>query len=116
MSAATMPDRAAGKTIRSDTCSFVAPMPKAPSRSAAGTADIASSATEAIVGRTRKPMMMPAASALNWLTPMPRPSRRISGVKKVSAKKPKTIVGTPASVSRTGFTILRTRDGAYSAR
>ena len=32
-SAATMPESAAGKTIRSETCSFEAPSPNAPSRS-----------------------------------------------------------------------------------
>ena len=71
MSAATMPERAAGKTIRSETCSLEAPSPNAPSRSEAGTADIASSATDAIVGRTSRPRMMPADRALNWLTSNP---------------------------------------------
>ena len=61
-----MPDSAAGNTTRVDTWSLVAPRPNAPSRSDCGTADIASSATDAIVGRTMKPMMMPADSALNW--------------------------------------------------
>ena len=60
-----MPDSAAGKTTRSDTCSLLAPSPNAPSRSDAGTADIASSATEAIVGSTSSPRMIPADSALN---------------------------------------------------
>ena len=75
-SAATMPDSAAGKTIRSDTWSFDAPRPNAPSRSDCGTADIASSATEAIVGSTSRPMMRPAARPLN--TPTPMPSRSFS--------------------------------------
>ena len=85
-SAATMPDSAAGKTTRSETCSLLAPSPKAPSRSDAGTADIASSATDAIVGSTSRPRMMPADSALNLLTSMPSTPRRTSGVKNVSAK------------------------------
>ena len=63
-SAATILDSAAGKTIRSDTCSLLAPRPNAPSRSEAGTADIASSETEAMVGSTSSPMMMPAARPL----------------------------------------------------
>ena len=37
-------------------------------------------------------------------------------MKNVRAKKPKTIVGTPASNSTIGFMILRTRGDAYSAR
>ena len=35
---------------------------------------------------------------------------------KVSAKKPKMIVGTPTSTSSTGLTSLRTRGDAYSDR
>ena len=85
-SAATMPESAAGKTTRSDGLQLGWRRgPNAPSRSDCGTADIASSATDAIVGSTRMPRMMPADSALNWSTPMPSP-RRTSGVKNVSAK------------------------------
>ena len=84
--AATMPDSAAGNTTRSETWSFEAPSPKAPSRSACGTADIASSASDAIVGTIMKPMMIPADSALKICTSRPRGRCRISGVKKVSAK------------------------------
>ena len=64
----------------------MAPRPNEPSRSDAGTADIASSATDAIVGMTMKPMTIPAESALNTLMSMWRMSVRIVGVKKVSAK------------------------------
>ena len=67
-----MPESAAGKTTRSETWSLLAPRPNAPSRSDAGTADIASSATEAIVGRTSRPRMIPADSALKVLTSMCR--------------------------------------------
>ena len=81
-----MPDSAAGKTIRSETWSLEAPSPKAPSRSEAGTADIASSATDAIVGSTSRPMMRPAPRPLKTPTLMPRRSFRISGEKNVSAK------------------------------
>ena len=80
ISAATMPERAAGKTIRRETWSLEAPSPNAPSRSEAGTADIASSATDAIVGRTSRPRMMPADRALNWLTSNPS-ARMTFGVK-----------------------------------
>ena len=38
------------------------------------------------------------------------------GVTKVKAKYPYTTVGIPASISRNGFAILRTRSGAYSER
>ena len=85
-----------------------------PRAATAGTALMASSATEAIVGSTRMPTMMPAASWLNCSTSSPKTPRRISGVTKVSAKKPKTMVGTPASTSSTGLTIRRTRGVAYS--
>ena len=85
-SAATMPDSAAGKTTRSETWNLLAPSPNAPSRSDWGTADIASSATEAMVGSTSRPRMMPADSALKVLTSMWRRPRSTSGVKNVSAK------------------------------
>ena len=82
-----MPDSAAGKTTRMVVWSFEAPRPNDPSRSDAGTADIESSEIDATVGTIRKPMMMPAASALKMPTlPSPKIARRISGVKKVSAK------------------------------
>ena len=70
-SAATMPDSAAGKTTRTTTCHFAAPSPKAPSRSDCGTADIASSLTDAIVGSTRMPRMMPPDRPLKTCTSMP---------------------------------------------
>ncbi len=81
-----MPERAAGKTTRSEVCSRVAPRPNEPSRSDWGTADIASSDTDAIVGMTMKPMMIEAASTLKTPTFTFRKSCRTFGVKKVSAK------------------------------
>jgi hypothetical protein len=111
---ATTPDSAAGKTTRTTTCHFAAPRPNAPSRSDCGTEDSASSETDAIVGTTRMPRMIAADRPLKIRSSKPRsPS---SGVKNVSAKNPKTIVGIPARISTTGLKILRTRGVAYSAR
>ena len=81
-----MPESAAGNTTRSVTWSFDAPRPKAPSRSACGTARMASSEIDATIGMIRKPMMIPAARALKIATSMLNRPRRISGVKNVSAK------------------------------
>ena len=85
-SAATTPESAAGKTTRIAVWTLLAPSPAEPSRSDCGTADIASSTSVAIVGTTRMPRMMPADSALNWLTPSPSALRSTSGVKNVRAK------------------------------
>ena len=63
-----------------------------------------------------KPMMIPAESALKVGTSIPSRPLRTTGVKNVSAKYPKTIVGTPASSSMNGFAIRRVRGLAYSAR
>ena len=84
--AATMPDSAAGNTTRTATCKREAPSPKAPSRRPAGTADIASSETEATVGRTMKPITIPADRALKTPTSKPSRSRSTTGVKNVRAK------------------------------
>ena len=58
--AATIPERAAGKTTRVEVWSFDAPMPNAPSRRLPGTADIASSEIEATVGTIMIPITSPA--------------------------------------------------------
>ena len=55
-----MPESAAGNTTRSEVCSRLAPRPNEPSRSDCGTADMASSDTEAIVGMTMKPITIEA--------------------------------------------------------
>ena len=114
--AATMPERAAGKTTRVEVWSFEEPSPNDPSRSEPGTADIASSETEAIVGTIMIPITRPAESALKTCTSRPRRSCRIVGVTKVSAKKPSTTVGTPTSTSSTGLITCRVRGLAYSER
>ena len=61
---AMIPDSAAGTTTRDATVIFDAPSPYAPSRSARGTADIASSETDAMIGTIMTPTTMPADSAL----------------------------------------------------
>ncbi len=57
-----------------------------------------------------------AARALKICTSTPRKLCRIVGVTKVSAKYPKTIVGTPTRTSSTGLIHLRARGVAYSER
>ena len=46
--------------------------------------------------------------------PTPKSGWRTSGDRKLMAKKPRTIVGMPAIVSRTGLTTFRTRFEEYS--
>ena len=59
-----MPEIAAGNTTLVATWRLVAPMPYAPSRRPCGTARIASSEIEAIVGTIMIPITRPAESAL----------------------------------------------------
>ena len=86
--AAAIPDSAAGKTTRSVVCIRLAPMANDPCRSAWGTAVIASSASEAMVGMTITPSTRPAASALVKPTSIDRMSWSRVGVTKLSAKNP----------------------------
>ena len=65
ITAAAIPDAAAGNTTLVVTLRRRAPIPYAASRSAPGTAYIASSATDATSGTVRMPTPMPAASRLN---------------------------------------------------
>ena len=66
-------------------------------------------------GVISRPTTIPAESRLN--VPIEgRIGLRSCGVMKFRAKKPRTIVGTPAIVSRIGFTMFRVRSVAYSAR
>ena len=55
---------------------------------------------------------MPPARAEK--SPTPNSGWRISGDRKLMAKKPRTMVGIPAIVSSTGLTMLRTRFEEYS--
>ena len=111
---AITPDSAAGNTTLRTTSHLVAPIAYAPSRRPRGTARIASSDREAMTGVTSSPTIRPAESALN--VPTPNSGLRITGVRKLIAKNPRTIVGMPAIVSRIGLTRLRVRIEAYSAR
>ena len=86
--AAAMPDRAAGNTTRSVVCIRLAPMANEPCRIACGTADMASSASDATVGMIMTPSTRPAASALVKPTSMFKMSCSRVGVTKVRAKKP----------------------------
>ena len=63
-------------------------------------------------GVTRIPTTMPPARA-DW-SGTPNKGLRISGERKLMAKKPRTMVGIPAMVSSTGLTTLRTRFEEYS--
>ena len=110
-----MPEIAAGNTTRSVVVTFFAPMPYDASRSAFGTARIASSLTDATSGVTRKPTPMPAAARLNASASAQRFCTMLGPIHAI-AKKPSTMLGMPASTSRIGFRIRRTRGFAYSAR
>ena len=76
---------------------------------------MASSETDATSGIDRMPTAMLAARMLNpdacglirWTT---------SGLMTAIAKKPRTMLGMPARISRIGLTKLRVRGEAYSAR
>src|SRR5690606_23485939 len=64
---ATMPDSAAGTTTLSATSKRVAPSAYAASRIERGTADIASSLIDEIIGMIMMPTTIPALSALKIL-------------------------------------------------
>ena len=113
--AATMPEIAAGKTMCTTVVILRAPMPYDASRNALGTARIASSLTEATRGVTRKPTAMPAAAMLNASASGER-ACTMFGPTHATAKKPRTMLGIPASTSRIGLSTRRTPGCAYSAR
>src|SRR6266540_4099767 len=87
---ATMPDRAAGTTTRVETCSLLLPSANAPARSASGTADMASSDSDATVGRIMMPITSPPDSALktSGLVSLKNQMSCSSGVTKVTTKVP----------------------------
>src|SRR5687767_12709580 len=68
--AATIPDRAAGNTTRNETRILVEPRPYAPSRRERGTALIASSDSDATVGKMKSPTTIAAEPQLK----IPHPS------------------------------------------
>ena len=86
--AAATPEMAAGSTTRSVVCIRLAPIASEPWRSAIGTAENESSASEAMVGTIITPRTRPAARALVKPTSMLSRSCRMLGVTKESAKNP----------------------------
>jgi hypothetical protein len=116
ISAATMPDTAAGNTIRSVVDIRRAPTPADASRRLLGTARMASSETEATSGIVRMPTPMPAAIMLPLLCSAPKMRPTTSGAIQLSANTPSTTDGMPASTSRIGLSTVRTRGWAYSDR
>ena len=115
ITAAAIPDEAAGNTTEVVTLRRRAPIPYAASRKASGTANIASSATDATSGTVRIPTPMPAASRLNVVA-LEKSFFTRSGLITNNAKNAITMLGTPASVSMMGFRIRRRRRSEYSAR
>ncbi len=77
---------------------------------------MASSESELIRGVMRMPTTIPAPRALNSCVSLTIPRSCSTGITESSAKNPSTIVGMPASSSRTGLTERRTRSCAYSDR
>ena len=70
---------------------------------------------EATRGMVRMPTPMPAASRLNCGASV-QISCTSSGEITVRAKKPRTMLGMPARISRIGLRTRRTRGLAYSER
>ncbi len=66
-------------------------------------------------GTVRMPTPMPAASRLNGAALLKNRTTK-SGLITVSAKKPSTTLGMPASTSTIGLRKRRVRGRAYSAR
>ena len=89
----------------------MAPSPNEPSRSAIGTAVIASSESDEMNGTIMIPITRPAASALSEATerPIAVPRSRTTGATTSAAKKPYTTVGTPARISSSGLITSRAR-------
>ena len=79
-----------------------------------GTEDIASSLKLVIIGTIIIPTTIPGLIELN--SPKPGIILLKIGVTKVKAKKPNTIVGIPANISRIGLMIRRVLSLAYSLR
>jgi len=71
MSAAVTPETAAGSTTRTVVPAFRAPKPTLASLSELGTAESASSVTEAMIGMVRMPTPTPAANSVYLLSSTP---------------------------------------------
>ena len=80
-----------------------------------GTERRASSEMDATRGMVRIPTPRPAASRLNCGESV-KTFWTKSGEMMVRAKKPSTMLGMPARISRIGFSSRRTRGLAYSER
>src|SRR5699024_498522 len=111
---AIIPDNAAGITTRFVTSNFVDPIAKAPSLNELGTELIASSEREATMGIIIIPITNPGLSILVG-SKLGINSLNIGAIN-VKAKKPYTIVGIPASTSKSGLTNFLTRFDAYSLK
>src|SRR5690625_900506 len=111
---AMIPDNAAGITTCFVTSSFVAPNAKAPFLNDLGTALIASSDKEAIIGIIIIPITNPGLKML--VDSRLGISSFNIGVINVKAKNPYTIVGIPASNSKTGLAIFLIQSEAYSLK
>ena len=113
MMAAVIPEKAEGITTRLMVCHRVAPMARLPSRNSRGTALMASSETEVMVGRAMTARRMDPASQV-------RPDARSKVTRRTSVriirpKKPYTTDGIPARSSMAGLRTLLVREEAISA-
>ncbi len=113
MMAAVIPEKAEGITTRLMVCHRVAPMARLPSRNSCGTALMASSETEVMVGRAMIARRMEPASQV-------RPDSRLkvtcrNPVNTIRPKKPYTTEGIPARSSMAGLRTLLIRGEAISA-
>ncbi len=86
--AAATPDSAAGSTTRRVVCMRLAPIANEPCRSERGTAESASSESEAMVGMIMTPSTIPAERELVKVTSRPSHPLRMTGVTKNTAKNP----------------------------
>ena len=113
MTAATMPGRAARATMRQVVCHWVAPMAMAASRYWRGTAVMASSAMETMVGMAMKARVTDPVRAVSpvgmWKTFL------IQGPRVIMPMKPMTTEGMAASSSMPAFRTSLSRRGAISA-
>jgi len=110
-----IPEMEAGTTIPVDTSNFVAPSPYPACRRSSGTALIASSEIDDTIGIVMIPTMIDAESALNVLI-LGNSVAFSAGVMYTSAKYPYTTVGMPARISKSGLSIERAFEVAYSLR
>jgi hypothetical protein len=109
---AAMPGAAAGTTTLRTVWARVDPIASAASRYERGTARNESSETEKTMGQIANASPMPATNALRRCSVPKIACTHVAST--MSAKKPMTTEGTPASSSIAGFTTSRRRGPAYS--